>query len=213
MSYHQESYRSRTKFIVDAIHKKGKTLKILDIGCVGAGNTIHPVVVSETSSYFKSYDAMDIDSAVNDMQSSCGVTYSQQSIYDLDKIGSLEGKFDVIVLTEVIEHLQDTLKAMKALKFVLAKDGVLLITYPNPFSLRPLIKFLLTNDPLSEKQVKSFCGCPDHIFIPPLPVFHRYLESVGLKISEVGYLKPEFGFKFFRKFAPYLGLKINKQDF
>ena len=213
MNYSQDSYLSRTGFIVENIQKKGTQLKILDIGCVGEGNTIHPHIVEKTTANFSSYMGMDIDPDITKMKSPHNVIYKQMSIYDLDKVEEMKERFDVIILAEVLEHLQDTFRALTSLRSALAKDGILIITYPNPFSLKPFIKFALTEDPLSDKQVQSFCGCPEHIYIPALPVFHKYLKSVGLIIHEVGYLKPHLRFfKIFRKFSPNLGLIVKKQS-
>jgi 2-polyprenyl-3-methyl-5-hydroxy-6-metoxy-1,4-benzoquinol methylase len=212
MSYIQSFYKSRTRFIVENIKMQGNELDILDIGCVGEGNTIHNKIIKRTKDDFKSFTGMDIDPAIKLLTPELNVTYENFSIYALKDNAKYEKKFDVIILAEVIEHLQDTFMAINSLKYVLKDNGVILMTYPNPFSLSPLIRFFMTNDPLSEKQLRSFCGCPEHIFIPALPVFYKYLRSMDLIVKTVGYIKPRFSMlSFFHKFAPTLGLVIYKK--
>ena len=72
------------------------------------------------------------------------------TIIDIDKqLGKNEkfkNSFDVVVLCEVFEHLPHPYLALHKINYCLKEGGVLIMTYPNPFSLRILLKYLFQKD-------------------------------------------------------------------
>lgn len=63
--------------------------------------------------------------------------FAIQDIRELDKREDLHGKFDVAIMTEVIEHILDDRKLMTDAARCLKPNGRLLLTTPN-FNLRPI---------------------------------------------------------------------------
>lgn len=65
--------------------------------------------------------------------------------------------FDIIVLSEVIEHLPDVYKTLSDLKNILKKDGIIIITTPNAFYRVNILKWILGKyiDP-SEQHVNLY---------------------------------------------------------
>ena len=55
-------------------------------------------------------------------------------------------KFDVIVISDVVEHVDDPVQLLNYYFHFLKKKGKMIVTTPNPFSLRQTFNILLCND-------------------------------------------------------------------
>lgn len=124
----------RLKFIQKNIDKiNNKKLKVLDIGC-GNGNISnqlgelgHLVLGIDISE-----EAINVAKKKNKL---INVEFKAISAEEL----TVNEKFDVIVCSEVIEHLNNPELIIQALKKLLSEKGVLIITVPNGFGPRELI--------------------------------------------------------------------------
>lgn len=93
-------------------------------------------------------------------------------------------KFDMVVCTEVLEHLSDDKKALRAISSIMKKDGFLVITLPNSLrldfrsSLRPRQKFMH----------------PDHIREYQVNNIQNLVKSLPLKIIKISGIYFEFPF-------------------
>jgi ubiquinone/menaquinone biosynthesis C-methylase UbiE len=115
---HQVRYRHAMQLV------KGKA--VLDAGCgVGWGTTLL------AGAGAASVVGLDIDaSALVDASSRTDDASFVRG--DLMKLPFADGRFDVIVCFEAIEHVPDPFAALDELRRVLADDGVLTISSPNP---------------------------------------------------------------------------------
>ena len=118
----------RLDAIIKAIPKK-ENLKILDAGC-GEGQLLLKIVKAgqrerERELYGTDMTPVAIESAKERVK---GVDFSLQNLRNLNYEDNF---FDVVICTEVIEHISDYQEAIKELKGVLKKDGLLIITFPN----------------------------------------------------------------------------------
>jgi 2-polyprenyl-3-methyl-5-hydroxy-6-metoxy-1,4-benzoquinol methylase len=110
-----------------AIGKNLNGLSLLDIGC-GAGEYLK--IGSDLGMSVTGYD---VDSSIEEYIMK---TYKFEVVSgDLNDNTFNEGSFDVIVLSHVIEHLNNPKLMVKNIHKFLKKDGVLVLTMPNPNAL------------------------------------------------------------------------------
>jgi len=72
---------------------------------------------------------------------------------DLKQTDFADGFFDVIICTEVIEHIHDYSLVLDEFKRILSPEGILIITFPNEF-LWTMARILLGRKPIK---------VPDHV--------------------------------------------------
>lgn len=100
--------------------------------------------------------------------------------------------YDAIVLWQVIEHLEDPWKDLKAMVSALSNNGHLLISTPNPQS----FQFKLF------KSKWTHVDAPRHFYLIPISLLIQYLSSLGLKHVHTSTNDPsdlqwnEFGWKY-----------------
>lgn len=124
----------RLQFIENEIHKTQLTsIKVLDVGCgngniaMQLGNSGHEVLGIDISS-----EAI-IKAKQNNSLSN--VSFQHIAVEDL----AIENKFDVIICSEVLEHLYEPETVVHSLKQRLSNDGLLIITVPNGFGPREVL--------------------------------------------------------------------------
>ncbi|MCD6403768.1 MAG: class I SAM-dependent methyltransferase [Nanoarchaeota archaeon] len=83
-----------------------------------------------------------------------------------------KGRFDVITMTEVIEHLFDPLSVLKKLRGKLKRGGYLILSTPNTFSLKYRLMFLLGRNIFA-------CQSPLHIRFFSKNILKRLLDQAG----------------------------------
>ncbi len=104
--------------------RKRTDIKILEIGC-GLGYLTYSLNVL-------GYDATGLDisqDAIEKAISNFGNTYIKANI--LDSSSFMNNEYDYIIMTELIEHVEDPMKMIEAACQYLKTDGKLLITTPN----------------------------------------------------------------------------------
>lgn len=90
------------------------------------------------------------------------------------------GQYDVVWLSNVLEHVIDPVKLMKSLRRLIASDGVLVVTVPNDFS--PLQKRLLDNGEISEP---FWVALPDHLAYFSAESLANIAQSTGWHCREI----------------------------
>lgn len=117
-----------------------------------------------------------------------------------------EGFFDVIILSEVLEHLISPKKVIKKLMVYLKpKDGYFVITFPNIAHYTYRIQLLCGHFP---KQY--LLNRDEHLHYWSIPDFTRFLIDCGLKCVKI---KPVFLFPFHSLISKILPLKILLEKF
>jgi len=116
--------------IINIIEKylKGDNVKVLDIGC-GSG-TLCFYIANKGNSVF----GVDISSkAISTCQESAHILGMKNATFKVIDFPSenINGKFDFIISSEVIEHLEDDNLALKKIYGLLRNNGVLIITTPS----------------------------------------------------------------------------------
>ncbi|MCU7550849.1 methyltransferase domain-containing protein [Chitinophagaceae bacterium LB-8] len=101
-----------------------KTIKIMEVGC-GLGYLTYALVK-------EGYDVIGIDiskNAVDEAIKSFGNYYICADVFEY--VSEHQNLYNVIILTEVIEHLNEPLKFLESIMLMLKKGGRIIITTPN----------------------------------------------------------------------------------
>lgn len=117
----------------------------------------------------------------------------------------------MVVMCEVIEHLNQPWFAFENVVSALREGGVLIMTYPNPYALAKIINYLVTKDVLGKTFIDGFLGAPDHLHFPLLPSLIRHASNLGMFPLEVAFMKG-FGsnIPYLNRFSAYVGVVLRK---
>lgn len=128
-------------FIADALEQRGRkgSDRMLEIGS-GLGYLTYSLAKS-------GYNIRGLElstKAVAAARARYGDLYDAGDLFQLTR--SAPGTYDVVILTEVIEHLSDPISFLEAARGLLAPGGVILLTTPNK-SLYPAKTYWQTDNP------------------------------------------------------------------
>lgn len=135
--YHKEPGGiKKLNFIVDSIKDLGKKkISILDIGC-GNGNVSFPLG-------YLGHDVLAIDISANLInKNSKKNKFKNLNFKTLDLNDSkfnLSQKFDVVLLLDILEHLENPKQLLINIKKICKKDAILIISIPNGLGFSELI--------------------------------------------------------------------------
>jgi len=166
----------KLRFIYNAViqylkesSKKPDTLRMLEVGC-GDGSITLPL-----SSFGGTIQAFDLDDGSLECvkRDSCekkieNISISKNDAYSFEGHGT---KFDIIVISEVLEYLDQPEKIVAKLKNYLVPGGYLIVTIPNgygPWELKNKIVKIATFNNVKDKE----CG-HKHVQFFTLNVFKK----------------------------------------
>jgi SAM-dependent methyltransferase len=89
-------------------------------------------------------------------------------------------KYDLIILTNVLEHLLDPLRLLEQLKSLLSNNGVITITVPNDFSM--LQEYLIDSEKVATEY---WVAIPDHLFYFDSKTLRKTCENMGYVCHDV----------------------------
>ncbi|MEZ4668968.1 MAG: class I SAM-dependent methyltransferase [Anaerolineae bacterium] len=159
-----ESQRSRLG-IVEQYHQSGRLLEI--------GSSYGDFAYAAKEAGYQ-VDVIEMDQECCNFLNTHTTIHAIQSDNPSETLSSL-GIYDVIVMWQVIEHVQNPWQLLKVISEHLASGAVLILATPNPHSLQ----FRLF------RHFWAHVDCPRHLqLIPPLLMGH-YAESVGLKPAQI----------------------------
>ncbi|UZS00107.1 class I SAM-dependent methyltransferase [Chondrinema litorale] len=138
----------RLGFIIKAIESYTKgDRKVLDVGC---GNGLITMELGKIGYQVKGVDISNktIDKAIAN-NNLTNVTFE---VADVEVLSIQDVKYDVIICSEVLEHLKEPGKMLIILKRLLKENGILIVTVPNGKGPRELfitkpMQWLKTNTP------------------------------------------------------------------
>lgn len=129
-------HRKRLRFIVEAIEdmrarreKASADLTVLDVGC-GTGI----MITLPLASLGYRITGIDIDRA--SIETACGVNpYPNATFRHADTAALLAAgeRYDVVIASEVLEHLEDPLPFLRSLLALMDPGGILILTTPNGY--------------------------------------------------------------------------------
>jgi len=184
--------------------------KILDFGC-GNGELLQIFVNNGVRS--SNLYGVDVSPELIKLSKKKLKLKAKVKIYQGEKINFKDNFFDIILMTEVFEHLKDPKKTITELKRILKKGGILLITVPNGSAYRPFWDMVKN---LRIKKLKKIFLPPEHPERTQQPIDTCYrwneiifildqLELKRLKTSSREYF-PYIVHFIWRKIDPQIGM-------
>lgn len=123
------------KFMCLTLQEHLKDGHILDVGCADG------VMVKELSKYYKKFTAIDGSQEI--INKARGLKLPNVNfVYTLFEDFNPEEKFDSIILSDILEHIENPVQLLKRAKSWLKDNGVILIISPNSNSLHRQIGVL-----------------------------------------------------------------------
>lgn len=126
----------RLDFIIEAINGQGdlSKIKVLDVGC---GNGIISLNLGALGFQVVGLDVSSKAIDVANQQNTLSNVKFQ--VLPAEGLDALDQKFDVIICSEVLEHLDSPGDLLSQLHQILAIDGILIVTVPNGRGPRELL--------------------------------------------------------------------------
>ncbi len=151
IKYERAEDLKRLSFIDSCLNSfEGKKLNVLDVGC-GNGNI---------SRYMgaKGHNVLGIDISQSTIEKAQMLTTMQNVSFKNIAIEDLiaNSEFDIIICSEVIEHLDTPLVVVSSLKQLLSRNSILIITVPNGYGPREL--FITKPLQLLKRETPKFYG-------------------------------------------------------
>ncbi|MDP1728725.1 MAG: class I SAM-dependent methyltransferase [archaeon] len=149
-----------------------KNKKVLDIGCA--------------SGYLASFlkekgcvvDGVDTDEELIKIAKK----YCNAYILDISK-DNVVGKYDIIILGDILEHLENPDKVLLSLKENLNDDGYIIISIPNIANIYPRLKILFGNFDYEEIGIFD----KTHLRFFTRKSFKELIKNTGYKIEKLEY--------------------------
>ncbi len=156
----------------------GSGKKILDVGC-GEG-FLDKLLIEKSNEVF----GIDISERAVKLARKNGVKAFVCDIENEDL--PFDDSFEVIILSEVLEHLISPKKVIEKLKRNLNDDGYFVLTFPNIAYYKYRMQLLFGHFP---KQYLYYRN--EHLHYWSIPDFMDFLTNCGLKCVKI---KPDFSF-------------------
>lgn len=181
----EEAYWGINSALFDYL-KVDNNCKILEVGC-GLGYLTYSLKKAGLSVVGLDISTKVVENAITKF----GNYYIAEDIFNYAK--NHQGEYDIIILTEVIEHVDDALSFMKILKTLINDNGHIIITTPNKTFFKGYGDWYTELPPIhswwfSEKSVKqistilsmntSFIDFANYYSIPGKTLIHNLKEDI-----------------------------------
>lgn len=171
--YVLKSERCRLETIIDLV---GQNKKVLDIGC--HDGTISRLIALNRNEVH----GIDISEANVNLAREKGILAHKVDI-EKDRVPFPKESFDVIIATEIIEHIYDTDKFLEKVYSLLKKGSFLVLTTPNLATLGRRILLLMGKNPLIEISCDKKAYNVGHIRYFTKTTLLELLRKHGFKID------------------------------
>lgn len=102
--------------------------------------------------------------------------------FDLNKDFSTLGEYDIVIAMEIIEHVENAFEFLRRIRKILSKEGIFLLSTPNPKSVASRLNFLIKGEMLYfENRDISGVGHINPIFDH---ILKYYLNCIDLHIDK-----------------------------
>lgn len=148
------------------------SIKLIDIGC-GSGEFISYMLK-------KGYDVLGIEPSIDAYEQARAKVLNVEKCQFEDYVekNNVNGEFDVINMTSVLEHCKDPIKIIEFCKKIIKKDGILRLEFANDFNVFQQVvhkKFKLN---------EWWISVPDHIYYFNLKSVKKMFEYFNFEIIE-----------------------------
>jgi 2-polyprenyl-3-methyl-5-hydroxy-6-metoxy-1,4-benzoquinol methylase len=148
-------YKKRLRFFIKEMRrhagKLGRPVRILDVGC-GNGSFVALPLAEE------GFEVVGVDSDAKSIEKANLLNpFDHVRFHPLRSPSDLEtlGKFDVVICSEVLEHLENPAAMLKNINAVTADDALIIVTTPNGYGPFEVENYVLRKTRLMEFLV--FC--------------------------------------------------------
>lgn len=159
--YRQHSYKDDQRR-ADELREKVTGKRVLDFGC-GAGGFLHLI-----KEFAEEAAGVELDEHIN-------ASINGEGIQCFKNISKVEGKYDVITLFHVLEHLVNPKYILNQLKHFLSEDGSIIIEVPNADDA------LLTLYKSREFADFTYWSC--HVYLYNAYTLKLVVEQAGFKVK------------------------------
>lgn len=165
------------------VHLK-ENARLLEIGC-GAGNLLLQAIVLGSYPVALDLSMQALDFVRSRLREACEGTDAPRGYGCIQSIGELlplpDNRFDAVILSEVIEHLEAPQVSIREATRVLRPGGRLLVTTPNYRSFWPLMEWAVDRMNMAPKMAGE-----QHISKFHPAALRRLLNDCGLNIEYFG---------------------------
>ena len=175
----EEGRRATARRLLDLVGRHVPAGALLDIGCG------HGLLLDEARRSGYSVIGLELSEAARGYaRDVLGLDVRDETLEELARHVP-EGSFQVIVLADVIEHLEDPLGALDACERLLAPGGALVVVTPDPSSAAARLA-----------GERWWGYIPAHTYLFPRGTLRELLEARGLVISDDVPLVRSFEFRY-----------------
>ncbi len=174
----------------------GDNLSVLDVGG-GTGWVLNSL--KKATNRFKYFNIVDIDDNAQNIALSNGYSYFKGRIEDYKP----KDKFDLIIMLNLIEHVNDPVSVLRKIKEITNKNGLIIIKTPN-------------NDSLDARIFKKYnwggLHAPRHFNIFSKQSIEIIAKNIGLEIESIKYTQgaPQWTTSVMGQLSKYNIIDINK---
>lgn len=128
--YYKANDNNREKWLAKTLAAIPKGLRILDAGAGELKNKKNCMHLDYVSQDFCQYQGKEGDTVADGLQNDKWDTKSIDIVSDITAIPEPDASFDVILCSEVFEHVPDPMAVLKEFSRLLKKGGKLILTAP-----------------------------------------------------------------------------------
>jgi 2-polyprenyl-3-methyl-5-hydroxy-6-metoxy-1,4-benzoquinol methylase len=168
---------ARTTYKDKILVEISRDKKVLDVGCVGQDRQIDDEdwLHNKLKRVCKDIDGIDIVQDKIDKLRERGY-----SVYTADQLGHLGKRYDVVIMSDILEHVDNPVDFLKFYSGFLEDEGIIAVTTPNANRVRNFVEILLNNDyPLNLEHTMWLCP----------KTFLEIAERAGLDMTDFYWLK------------------------
>ena len=189
----EEGRRATARRLLDLIRRHVPAGDLLDVGCG------HGLLLDEARRSGYSVTGLELSESARAYATDVlGLDVRDETVERFAADGA-ERSFQVIVLADVIEHLEDPLGALDACERLLAPGGALCVITPDPSSTAARVA-----------GPRWWGYVPAHTYLFPRQTLRELLESRGLVISEDVPLVRSFDFRYWLNGLAERGRQLGK---
>ena len=100
----------------------------------------------------------------------------------LEQVDALPGAFDLVTMTDVLEHTENPVEALRGVNALLRQGGFMLVTFPDISSLRARFSYLLARA-ASREWLWMSCHIPGHTWEFTPATARKCFEKAGFEVA------------------------------
>ncbi len=176
MSTEPKIYSNRGDFAKEMLHKYKPSESKIVVSDIGAGYGHMEETVLELGGQWQPFDVTK--------------KISKSTIWDLnDRAPEGAEKANLVIFLEVLEHLDNPLLGLQNISDHIRKDGILVLTTPNPQSSKNTLSLFLRGAlyAFQEKHIEE-----NHVFTPWKHIVIDFLKRCGFEVLEYAIVDIEY---------------------